>query len=73
MIDNGTRKHLVIEGVFDGMAGVQGNRLAFRPNCAGKSPRDVRGAILDGEPVRLLSATKDEIGPFWTARFGAFS
>jgi hypothetical protein len=68
MINNGRRAHLVIAGVFDGMAGVQGNAVAFAPNRAGGSPGRVKGGILDGEPV-LLSTTKDEFGPFWTSHF----
>lgn len=68
MIDNGRRVRLVIDGVFDGMCGVQGNKLAFRPNRAGKKPWLVKGGLLDGVPV-FLDTTKDEVGPFWTARF----
>lgn len=68
MINNGERKHLIIAGVFDGQAGVQGDKLAFLPNRTGTNPGSVRGGLLNGEPV-LLSATKDPVGPFWTARF----
>lgn len=68
MIDNGKRLPLIIDGVFDGMAGVQGDKLAFLPNRAGKRPNAVKGGILDGKPV-LFAATKDAVGPFWTARF----
>jgi hypothetical protein len=67
-VDNGRRGHLVIDGVFDGQAGIQGDSLAFRPNRRGASPKRLMGGILDGEPV-LLTASKDEFGPFWSARF----
>lgn len=68
MIKNGKKKRLVIEGVFDGMAGVQGNTLAFVPNRKGNRPEAVRGGVLDGEPV-MLSITKDTTGPLYRARF----
>lgn len=71
MIDNGRRAHLVIPGVFDGMAGVQGNKAAFAPNRGGGSPRHVRTGTLDGKPA-LLNTTKDEFGPFWTTQFQVF-
>jgi hypothetical protein len=67
-IDNGRRGRLVISGVFEGMAGVQGNNLSFLPNRRGSRPEAVRGATLDGKPIRLASI-KDQVGPFWTARF----
>jgi hypothetical protein len=69
MIDNGERLRLVIDGVFDGMAGVQGNQLAFMPNRGKKRPHEAKGAILDGKPIFLRTMTKDTVGPFWTARF----
>lgn len=67
-IDNGRRARLVVPGVFDGDAGVVGNRATFVPNRYGDRPNTVRGGLLDGAPV-LLAITKDENGPFWTARY----
>jgi hypothetical protein len=72
MIDNGSRVRLVIAGVFDGIAGRQGNKLAFLPNRAGSRPSAVKGGIMDGVPVRLVT-TKDAEGPFWTSRFEVIS
>lgn len=71
MINNGRRAHLVIAGVFDGMAGVQGSVVAFAPNRAGGNPGRVKGGVLDGVPV-MLDSRKDEDGPFWTAHFRVF-
>ena len=68
MINNGKRAHLVIDGVFDGEAGVQGNQLAFVPNRSGRLPGTAKGGLLDGEPI-LLSTRKDPNGPFWLATF----
>lgn len=68
MINNGKRKHLVIVGVFDGMAGVQGSTLAFVPNMKGNRPESIKGGVLDGEPV-MLTITKDAAGPLYRARF----
>jgi hypothetical protein len=46
------------------------SQLAFRPNIRSeKRPHEAKGAILDGKPIRLLTMTKDTVGPFWTARF----
>jgi len=71
MIDNGRRAHLVIEGVFDGPAGLQGGLLAFVPNLTDARPDAVHGGLLDGMPIRL-TASKDPVGPFWTARYEVF-
>lgn len=68
MIDNGYRGHLIIPGVFDGEAGVQGRKVSFKPNRFEKRPHLVRVGALDGKGV-ILDTTKDEIGPFWTSRF----
>lgn len=67
-IENGRRAHLEIAGVFDGTAGVQGARASFLPNRSTARPESVKGGMLDGVPVRLVT-TKDESGPFYTARF----
>jgi hypothetical protein len=71
IIKNGRRARFIIDGVFDGMAGVQGNQVAFAPNRAGGSALAAKGALLDGEPV-LISVTKDDGGPFFTAQFRSF-
>lgn len=68
MSDEGRLAHLVIDGVHDGVCGVQGDKLAFRRNKREKRPESVKGGLLDGKPV-LLETTKDPVGPFWTARF----
>lgn len=70
-IDNGRRARLEIAGVFEGEAGVQGNRVSFLPNRTTARPESVRGGMLDGQPVKLVT-TKDLAGPFYTARFEAF-
>jgi len=67
-IDNGYRARLEIAGVFEGIAGVQGNRASFAPNRSTARPESVKGGLLDGKPV-LLTTTKDETGPLYTARF----
>lgn len=68
IIDNGRRGRLIIDKVFDGWAGVQGNRVSFLPAPGAARPNTVKGGMLDGRPV-LLTTTKDALGPFWTARF----
>ena len=69
-IDSGSRLHLVIDGVFDGTAGVAGGRVSFVPNRGQRPPSAARAGILDGKPV-LLSPTKEADGPFWTSRYEA--
>jgi hypothetical protein len=71
IIDNGARKPLIIHGVFDGLAGLSGGVLSFTPNRIGRPPLLARGAVLDGEPVRLLSVQLGEDGRSMTARFEA--
>lgn len=68
IIDNGERKALSIEGVFEGMAGVSGAHVSFVPNRFSRRPDTARAGVLAGVPV-LLVTTKDIDGPFWTARF----
>lgn len=72
MIDNGRRAHLVIAGVFDGMAGVVGDRLAFVPNRFDRHPDAAHGGLLDGAPVRL-APVKDMTGNHWCSRFEVLS
>lgn len=67
-IENGSRARLEIAGVFDGIAGVQGNRASFLPNRTTARPESVKGGMLDGKPVRL-STTREQEGPFYVARF----
>lgn len=71
-IDNGSRMHLVIDGVFDGMAGVQGRFLSFAPNRFGKRADQAFGGILNGLPVRL-APKKDPAGPLWTSTWEALA
>jgi hypothetical protein len=66
-IDNGRRRRLVIEGVFDGMAGESAQLLALIPNQRGRRPRLAREAELDGEPVRLSFVGENP--PFVTYRY----
>lgn len=70
-IDNGRRARLEIAGVFEGEAGVQGNRVSFLPNRSTARPESVKGGMLDGKPVKLVT-TKEATGPFYTSRFEAF-
>ena len=67
-IDNGEWRHLVIDGVFDGMAGLSRGMLAFVPR-GGRKPEEARAGTLDGEPVRL-TITRDGEGPAYLATFG---
>lgn len=67
-VDNGRRVRLIIPGVFDGWAGVQGNKASFIPNRLGSRPEAIKGGMLDGQPV-LLWTTKEEGGRIYTARF----
>lgn len=67
IVDNGRRGILVIEGVFDGVAGVQADELAFV--CA----RAVRvtpssKAWLDGRPIKL-AMHRDARAPYCVATF----
>lgn len=67
-IDNGDRKVLSIDGVFEGVAGVAGPYVSFVPNRFSRKPAQVRAGTLAGVPV-MLNSVKDAEGPFWTARF----
>ncbi len=67
-VDNGSRVRLEIAGVFDGIAGVQGNRATFVPNRSSARPETVKGGLLDGKPV-LLTTTREADGPMYIARF----
>jgi len=68
IVDNGSRQPLVIEGVFEGLAGVAGAFVSFIPNRAGRAPGAASGGLLNGVAV-LLRPMKDAEGPFWTARY----
>lgn len=67
-IENGSRARLEIAGVFEGWAGVQGNRVSFLPNRTAARPESVKGGMLDGKPV-LLATAREGSGPFYVARF----
>ena len=68
MIDNGRRAHLIIAGVFDGLAGVVGDQLAFVPNRFDRRPDLAHGGVLDGRPVRI-APRRDLTGGHWSSRF----
>jgi hypothetical protein len=72
VIDNGRRGRLIIAGVFDGIAGVVGNRLAFVPNRFDRRPDLARGGVLDDQPI-MIAPQKDPEGPFWSSRFEVLS
>lgn len=67
IIDNGTRETLVIDGVYNGMAGVAGAFVSFVP-VVPERLRTVVSGTLAGVRV-LLWPVKDADGPFWTARY----
>lgn len=68
IIDNGQRRRLVIDGIFEGMAGVAAGYVSFVPNMGARAPtRGTRGE-LDGVPIRL-APKKDASGPFYTSRY----
>ncbi|WP_313534390.1 hypothetical protein [Sphingomonas sp.] len=67
-IENGSRVQLEIAGVFDGIAGLQGNKVSFLPNRTTARPESVKGGMLGGKPV-LLTTTKEGEGPYYVARF----
>lgn len=71
IVDNGSRRRLIIDGVFEGMAGVAGAFVSFIPNRSGRAPGSARAGLLAGVPV-LLRPTKDAEGPFWTSRYEVF-
>ncbi|NDU79117.1 hypothetical protein GWI34_42040, partial [Actinomadura sp. DSM 109109] len=58
----------VIDGVFEGIAGVSGAFVSFVPNRAGRQPGKARTGVLNGVGV-WLEPKKDSAGPFWTSRF----
>lgn len=68
IVDNGSRETLVIDGVFEGIAGLADGFVSFIPNRHAISPVQAREGVLAGVPVRLTIA-KDRSGPFWTARY----
>ena len=61
IIDNGRQVRLVIDGVFDGMAGLSRGVVAFVPNRSGRGPEEARGGLLDGEPVRLAISVQGNV------------
>ncbi len=65
-IDNGYRAPLSIDGVFEGLAGVQGGFVSFVPNRSSRRPDEAKGGILNGQAVRI-APKKDPEGPFWTS------
>lgn len=67
-IDNGKRLRLVIEGVFDGTAGVAGGYVSFVPNRNARKPDEATGGTLDGKGV-LLAPAKDPHSEFWLSRY----
>ncbi len=68
IVDNGRRLPLVIENVFDGVAGVAGAFVSFVPAMGVRVPNRTITGLLDGVEVRL-TPKKDPSGPFYTARF----
>lgn len=69
IVDNGSRVPLVIDGVFDGDAGLSRGVLAFIPNRTGRAPEQVRGGVMNGHGVKL-TVERDGEGPMYLARFG---
>lgn len=70
MIDNGRQRRLVIAGLFDGIAGESDGLLAFIPNRSGKRPQEVRGGLLDDQPISLtLVAAPAPKRPFCSFRY----
>ncbi|WP_174291012.1 hypothetical protein [Sphingomonas bacterium] len=67
IIDNGRQVRLVIDGVFDGLAGLSRGKVAFVPNKSGKPPEQAVAGIIDDEPVRLVIAIEGK-GPFYAGR-----
>lgn len=67
IIDNGKQVRLVIDCVFDGMAGLSRGKVAFVPNKAQRKPEEAVGGTMDGASVRLVVAI-DGKGPFYSAR-----
>lgn len=67
-IDNGEWRHLVIAGVFDGLAGLSRGVLAFIPTQPNRKVESARAGTLDGEPVRL-TIERDGDGPVYLAKF----
>lgn len=68
LIDNGRRDTLIIDGVFEGVAGIAGAFVSFIPNRSTRAPSIVRAGILGGIPV-ALKPEKEADSPFWTSRF----
>jgi hypothetical protein len=69
IVDNGSRRHLQIGGVFDGTCGVSRGVIAFIPNRFDKKPEQARAALLDDEPVRLSGIRSTADGRAYVARF----
>lgn len=67
IINNGERRQLVIDGVFDGSAGFHRGVLAFVPNRTKRAAELARDGVLDGEPVSL-TIERDGLGPVYLAR-----
>lgn len=67
-IDNGARKRLVIEGIFDGIAGVANGYVSFVPNRNTRDPREATGGTLDGKGI-TLAPVKDPHSDFWLSRY----
>jgi hypothetical protein len=54
LIDNGRKVHLVVPGVFEGIAGESDGAVAFKPNMKVRRARQARDGELHGAPVRLI-------------------
>lgn len=69
MIDNGRRVRMVVDGVFDGMAGESRGVIAFIPNRSESRPEAARGGLMDGEPVLLQPDTSVSDGRIYSYRW----
>lgn len=68
-IDNGRRVRLIVDGLFDGMAGEAGGIVAFVPNRHATRPESARGGLMDGEPVLLEIDVRRSDGRIFSYRW----
>lgn len=68
-IDNGRRVRLIVDGLFDGMAGESGGVVAFVPNLSAMRPEAARGGIMDGDPVLLTLDARRSDGRIYSYRW----
>lgn len=68
-VDNGRRVRLIVDGLFDGMAGEADGVVAFMPNRFSMRPEAARGGLMDDQPVLLVLDARRSDGRIFSYRW----